>query len=162
MQYFRIKAGYKPLSAFFRSNIDRTRKICLRLGAVYITLALREKICMNLEDYIAETIRQIVAGVSKAQSLTLEHSAVVNPKMHSNPTINASLGIIPLGTGAYAQLVHFDVALTVKKGTGTKGGIGVASGIVNLGSAGQSSNEDTAVNHVKFSIPLALPPSPKC
>lgn len=116
---------------------------------------------MDLEDYIAETIRQIVSGVSKAQSLTSEHGAVVNPNMRSNPTINSALGIIPLGTGVYAQLVHFDVALTVKKGTGTKGGIGVASGIVNLGSAGQSSSEDTAVNHVKFSIPLALPPSAK-
>lgn len=59
--------------------------------------------------------------------------------------------------GVYAQLVHFHVALTVKEGTGTKGGIGVASGIVNLGSTGQSSNENTVVNHVKFAVPLALP-----
>jgi hypothetical protein len=113
---------------------------------------------VDLEDYIAETLRQIVSGVSKAQQLTAEHGASVNPQMRSNPSVNSALGIIPTGTaGIYAQLVHFDVALTVKKGTGTKGGIGVASGIVNLGSAGQSSNEDTAINHVKFTVPLALP-----
>ena len=113
---------------------------------------------MNLEDYIAETLRQIVSGVAKAQQLTAEHGADVNPHMRSNATVNSALGIIPTGTGGvYAQLVQFDVALTVKEGTGTKGGIGVASGIVNLGSTGQSSNENTAVNHVKFTVPLALP-----
>ena len=118
---------------------------------------------MNLEDYIAETLRQIVSGVAKSQQLTADLGAEVNPKMHSNSTVNSALGIIPTGnSGVYAQLVHFDVALTVKEGTGTKGGIGVASGIVNLGSTGQSSNENTAVNHVKFAVPLALPHKGKC
>lgn len=113
---------------------------------------------MDLEDYIAETLRQIVSGVAKAQQLTAEHNAHVNPNMRSNSTVNSALGIIPTDTGGiYAQLVQFDVALTVKDGTGTKGGIGVASGIVNLGSAGSSSNENMSVNHVKFTVPLALP-----
>lgn len=115
---------------------------------------------MDLENYIAETLRQIVQGVSKAQELTSKHGAIVNPRMRSNSTTNSALGIISTtDAGVYAQLVHFDVALTIKKETGTKGGIGIASGIVNLGSAGQSSNEDTAVNCVKFTVPLALPPS---
>ena len=113
---------------------------------------------MDLEDYIAETLRQIVSGVAKSQELTVSHGAVINPKMRSNATVNSALGIIPTSTeGVYAQLVHFDVALTVKEGTGTKGGIGVATGIVNLGSAGQSSNENMSVNHVKFTVPVALP-----
>lgn len=78
--------------------------------------------------------------------------------MRGNSTVNSALGIIPTATnGVYAQLIQFDVALTVKEVTGTKGGIGVASGIVNLGSSGQSSSENIAVNHVRFSVPLALP-----
>ena len=113
---------------------------------------------MNLEDYIAETLRQIVSGVAKAQELTGAHGADINPHMRSNAAVNSALGIIATATnGVYAQLVQFDVALTVKDGTGTKGGIGVASGIINLGSSGQSSNENTAVNHVRFTVPLALP-----
>jgi len=55
------------------------------------------------------------------------------------------------------QIVNFDVALTVVEGTGTKGGIGVFAGAVNLGSSGQSNNETSSVSHVKFSIPLRLP-----
>jgi hypothetical protein len=113
---------------------------------------------LNLEDYIAETLRQIVGGVAKAQELAAQSGAEVNPHMRSNPTVNSALGLIPTNKGGvYAQLVHFDVALTVKEGTGTKGGIGVATGIVNLGSAGQSSNENMSVNHVKFTVPIALP-----
>lgn len=113
---------------------------------------------VDLEDFIAETLRQIVSGVSKAQQQAGEYGAEINPHMRSNTTVNSALGIIFTGTnGVYAQLVQFDVALTVKEGTGTRGGIGVASGIVNLGSAGQSSNENTSVNHVKFTVPLALP-----
>ena len=113
---------------------------------------------MNLEDYIAETLQQIVSGVAKAQEIATKHGASVNPYLRGNSTVNSAVEMIPTATsGVYAQLVHFDVALTVKDGTGTKGGIGVAAGIINLGSAGQSSNENTAVNHVKFTVPIALP-----
>lgn len=113
---------------------------------------------MNLEDFIAETLTQIVGGISKAQGKIESYGAEVNPKMQSNSTVNSALGLIYTGQpGIYAQLVQFDVALTVKEGTGTKGGIGIASGIVNLGSSGQSTNENTSVNQVKFAVPLALP-----
>ena len=56
-----------------------------------------------------------------------------------------------------ATVVSFDVALTATKETGTKGGIGVVAGIVSLGSAGQSSNENTSVSRVKFDVPVSLP-----
>ena len=113
---------------------------------------------MNLEDYIAETLRQIISGVARAQELAAEIGAEVNPQMRSNATVNSALGMVPTNqAGVYAQLIHFDVALTAKKGTGTKGGIGVAAGIVNVGSTGQSSNEDTSVNNVKFIVPVAFP-----
>lgn len=113
---------------------------------------------MNLEDYIAETLRQIVSGVAKAQEHAAQNGAEVNPHMRSNATVNSALGMVSTNTnGVYAQLVQFDVALTVKEGAGTKGGIGVAGGIINIGSAGHSSNENTSVNHVKFTVPVALP-----
>ena len=32
--------GCKPLTSFFRTNLDRERQIWLRLGAMYITLDL--------------------------------------------------------------------------------------------------------------------------
>ncbi len=58
-----------------------------------------------------------------------------------------------------AQMINFDVALTVTEGTGTKGGIGVVTGIFTLGSAGQSEAESSTVSRVKFAIPVVLPES---
>jgi len=71
---------------------------------------------------------------------------------------NNSLTRFPqTGLGIVVQFVQFDVALTVKEGTGTKGGIGVFAGVISLGSAGQSSAENASVSRVKFLVPLALP-----
>lgn len=57
-------------------------------------------------------------------------------------------------------MVEFDVALTVTEGTGTKGGIGVFVGAINLGSAGESKNENVSISHVRFRVPLQLPQEP--
>ena len=67
-------------------------------------------------------------------------------------------GFIPvIGASQPASVVAFDVALTATEGTGSKGGIGVVAGIVSLGTAGHSNNENTSVSRVQFSIPVVLP-----
>ncbi len=55
------------------------------------------------------------------------------------------------------QLVDFDVALTVKEGTETKGGIGIFVGAFGVGSQGQSSAENASLSRVKFVVPITLP-----
>lgn len=114
---------------------------------------------MELRDFVAETLTQIVEGVQEAQVRTKSHGARVNPHL----TTSAELAIkhsILIASGAAAQLVHFDVALTAKEGTGTKGGIGVVVGAFALGSTGQSQAENSTVSRVKFSVPLVLPDLP--
>jgi len=96
---------------------------------------------MKLDEFISQTLQEIVNGVLEAQKSCAE----------SNPII------VPYRTGQRPQQSECDVALTVEKGTQTKGGIGVLSGIVNLGSTGQSDNSQTAVNRIKFTIPVYLP-----
>jgi hypothetical protein len=96
---------------------------------------------MQLDEFISQTLNEIINGVKEAQKACTE----------SNPII------VPYRSGQRPQQIEFDVALTVEKGTQTKGGIGVLSGIVNLGSAGQSDNSQTAVNRIKFTIPVYLP-----
>lgn len=112
---------------------------------------------MNLQDFIAETLSQIVNGVRAAQETVGPQGAEVSPHLSGGPSINSTHGFVPTHAGVYAQIVAFDVALTVKEGTGTKGGIGVFAGAVTLGSSGQSSAEQSSISHVKFSVPLTLP-----
>ncbi len=85
---------------------------------------------MDQKDFVSQSLTQIVEGVREARQLA----------------------------GKWvAQVVHFDVALTVTSGIGTKGGIGIAAGIVGLGSTGESKAENTAVSRVKFAVPIVLP-----
>ena len=113
---------------------------------------------MDLKDFIAQTLTQIVEGVQAAQSEIQAKGAKVNPGFVGDyKEIAKSGGGLLCATGGTAQIVEFEVALTVSEGTGTKGGIGVFAGAVSLGSAGQSSAENKSVSRVKFSVPLALP-----
>jgi len=111
---------------------------------------------MNLEEFVSQTLVQIVSGVRAAQAEAKAHGAEVNPHLTGAAEQLGKHGFIWASGGA-AQIVQFDVALTVAEGTGTKGGIGVFAGAVSLGSSGQSKLESSSVSRVKFSVPLTLP-----
>ncbi len=111
---------------------------------------------MELRDFVKETLVQIAEGVSEAQERADSLGAHVNPRLTRSSNYASQQGFLNSESGA-AQVVGFDVALTVTEGTGTKGGIGIFAGAVSLGSSGQSSAENSSVSRVKFSVPLALP-----
>ena len=113
---------------------------------------------MDLQDFVSQTLVQIISGVKNAQIEAKNLGAEVSPHLSGNITELGKQGFL-WASGSAAQIVQFDVALIVTEGTGTKGGIGVFSGAVNLGSTGQSKTETSSVSHVKFSIPLTLPES---
>ena len=112
---------------------------------------------MDLKDFVSETLVQIATGVKDAQAKVKELGGTVNPSLNCGHEVASKLGFLYTRDSAMAPVVQFDVALTVTEGTGTKGGIGVFAGAVNLGSSGQSNNEQSSVSHVKFSVPLTLP-----
>jgi len=112
---------------------------------------------MDLKEFISETLSQIVSGVKGAQESAKRHGAEINPELFGNVQELAKEGIVQTNSGGSTTIVEFDVALTVTEGTGTKGGIGVFTGMVNLGSSGQSKSENISVSRVQFKVPLALP-----
>ena len=112
---------------------------------------------MDLKDFVTQTLVQIVDGVKEAESQVKAKGAHLNPSFAGDVRNLPRGGIYHTGSGQLAQFVEFDVALTVAEGTGTKGGIGVFAGPINLGSSGQSTNENVSVSKVKFLVPLALP-----
>lgn len=54
-------------------------------------------------------------------------------------------------------MIKFDVAVTVAEGSETKGGAGLAVEPVDLGSTGQSTNQNSAINRIQFDIPISYP-----
>jgi hypothetical protein len=112
---------------------------------------------MDLKDFVKETLTQIIQGVKEAQPIAQQYGGVVSPKYWQG----GDKSLMQSDNGEVIRNVHFDVALTVAEGTGTKGGIGVFAGVVSLGSAGQSSSHSTEVSRVQFFVPVLLPISTK-
>ena len=114
---------------------------------------------MQLKDFVAESIKQIVDGVSDAMEHAASKGARINPERQVFNANNAGARSDPRN-GASIETVEFDVAVTVTEGTQTKGGIGVFTGVVGLGSQGQSEATNSSVTRLKFVVPIALPFTP--
>jgi hypothetical protein len=99
---------------------------------------------LQLRDFVAETIKQVIDGVVTAQEYATGKQATVNPRTQrfSEPPI---------------QSISFDVAVTATKGAKTQGGVAVFAGAFGFGSKGQSEKSNETVNRIRFSVPLALP-----
>jgi hypothetical protein len=112
---------------------------------------------LKLEEFISETLKQIINGVSEAQLYALEKNACVNPSGLTFRTDQGQIRLYNPQTGDIAQEIHFDIAVTATEGTGTKGGVGVFVGALGLGSQGQSEKESSIVSRISFDVPVILP-----
>ena len=112
---------------------------------------------MELKTFISNTLQQIVGGISDAQSSLKEDSkGVINPRLRSGADAVRSAGFLPSDDGP-ATIIQFDIASTLSTGKETKGAVGVETVFVALRSQGKSSSENSSVNRVSFSVPVALP-----
>ena len=108
---------------------------------------------MNLQDFVKTALVEIVAGVAAAKVEMKQHGSNAG----SFPLYGDTKGVRTDGENKQVQVVEFDVALADASSTGTKGGIGVFLGAVNLGSQGASHGEKTSTSRIKFSVPIVLP-----
>ncbi len=113
---------------------------------------------MEVKEFVAETLKQIIEGVRLAQDeIATERderkTGVINPERASGKATGprASSWRQPIET------VSFDIAVTVSEETkaGGRGGLMVAG--VGLGAKGEFASASTAVSRINFSVPIALP-----
>lgn len=111
---------------------------------------------MQLEDFVSETIRQIIAGTAAAMKHAEELGAAVNPAntKYGSP---GETQIRDRSSMAPIQQIEFDVAVTTTSGTETKGGIGIVAGPFAVGSTGKSDAATQSLSRVRFSVPIQLP-----
>jgi hypothetical protein len=109
-------------------------------------------VTLQLDDFISQTLTQIAKGVAAGAEAVAALGGEVNPRPPeaAKPTTHSrSLKTI--------IDVEFSVALTVEDGTKTAGGIGVALGVLALGSKGESSAQSGSTTQIKFHVPMTLP-----
>ena len=113
---------------------------------------------MDLEDFVAESLRQIVSGVSRAQRETHSMGARIYPLMFGTRADGSRLtGEDAEGNSRPAYEVKFDVAVTVSASTGSGAEMKARLHILEAGIGGKSANENTTASRVSFSIPVVYP-----
>lgn len=114
---------------------------------------------IKLEDFISETLRQILNGVVKAQEHARELGGEVNPST-TRFRSDQGMQLYDERDSTLIERIDFDVAVTTTEGKESKGGIGVFVGPIGLGSQGQSNATNQSTSNIKFAVPLKLPRHP--
>jgi hypothetical protein len=100
---------------------------------------------MDLEQFVADSLAQIVQGVHKAQKAIEGTGAKINP---------ADAARSP------DEFVEFDVAVTAAEEKATGGKINVLTAVVGLNARGESNASNTTASRIKFKVLVKLPPGP--
>lgn len=103
---------------------------------------------MELKDFVAATLSQIIEGVRLAQSR--EDGTNINADMAS-----AQFGgqLVNMGTYGVATRVDFDVSVNAE----SSGNAGAKLTVFGVGVAGGGEHKAGASNRISFSVPVRLP-----
>lgn len=98
---------------------------------------------MELKDFIAQTISQVMEGVSEAQKLAENVGGAVNPKGQVYLTPD-SAPFMDKGTTRIGDFINFDVAIEVTEGKEESGGAKVS--VPSIGGFGGKFCEKCRIN----------------
>ena len=109
---------------------------------------------INLEDFIGESLKQIINGIENAQVHAESKHAYINV-----PTIQYSGGMIKINKDSLPepQMIEFDIAVTTTEIKDIKGGVGIFVSGFGLGYQASKGTSGSEISRIKFSIPVVLP-----
>jgi len=111
---------------------------------------------MELKEFVAETLQQIMDGVGDAQDHAGEQGGAIAPKV----SYRQDQGFIRMRhahTDALVEEVTFDVAVTTAQRKDRKLGIAVLAASVGLGGQTEKQTRDERVSRVQFAVPVCFP-----
>ena len=111
---------------------------------------------VSLDDFVAETLIQIVRGAQRAQSSLGTAARISPPTIRNHRAFSQGASTNTKQVNPTIHSVDFDVQITASSGTETKGDAGVKLYVFSAGTGGQSSNQNEHVTRVRFSIPLVF------
>ena len=109
---------------------------------------------MQLEQFVEDSLTQLMAGVKNAQRKADEFGATINPRLTG--ATSASTGTHYHNKRLVVE-VAFDVALTSETGEAARGGIGVLLGAINVGGGYDEKATQGTVSRIQFTVPLVFP-----
>lgn len=123
---------------------------------------------MDLKTFVSETVRQVIDGIVEAQKGVAESGAFINPGDRETALRNfghtgkSRFAFVPGGGNSPREIqeIEFDVAVTVSETSDKKGGIGVASSFITLGTSKATATAAETASRIKFKVPIAFPLHP--
>ena len=112
---------------------------------------------MQLDEFVTQTLKQVIDGVSAAQDYGKSKNANINPSS-ARMDSKASGYSFCVETGIPLQDVEFDVAVSVSESSETSEG-DKNVGAISVSPMNQSSNQSSSVSRIKFKVPILLPNS---
>ena len=113
---------------------------------------------VELKDFVAQSIRQVIEGVAEAQEHAKDSKARVNPRgtriTEGSVKWDSKDSSYSLHHGGYLE---FDIAVTTLESDKAEGGFGIFVGPLAAGTKGQTLEAETAVSRLRFSVPVFLP-----
>ena len=116
---------------------------------------------MKLDEFVSQTIKQIIDGVVSAQEYTKDSDikSIVNPTLYY-PGTDPKLGRVRDSVhhdDEFPTWIEFDVAVTASEGEKAEGGLGLFVSVFAFGAKAQADARYSEVSRIKFSIPIVLP-----
>lgn len=109
---------------------------------------------MKLEEFITESLLQIVNGVLDDQRQDLPFNAEISPYIRVDNVKGDEKRMKPQYSWQHATPIKFDIAVTVEQ---TKGGIGIVAGALALGSQGKTDKLNNSISRLQFEVPVIMP-----
>jgi hypothetical protein len=111
---------------------------------------------MDLEQFVSESLAQIIRGVEAARDTASGVGATINPPFTPYDT-GAVMGKTDDRPTRVVLAVNFDVAVLVGQNIEGKGGVSITVPILSAKVGGGATSSTEATSRVKFKVPIALP-----
>jgi hypothetical protein len=111
---------------------------------------------MNLEDFVTETLMQIINGVREAQEFAQTKNACINP-VSARMTSSQQVQHYDINTGVPLQNIEFDVGITVTETSTKQDGALTTIGSVTVSPQNPSESQNSSISRIRFSVPILLP-----
>ena len=118
---------------------------------------------MKLEEFVEESLKQIISGIAKVKEFGEKNKAYINPETATFATNNSQNIVYCFNTGIPLQHIEFDIAVEVSNELTKKQDGDVSVGLITVASNEQSNEtvSNTSLSRIKFSVPILFPTSGK-
>ena len=99
---------------------------------------------MKLQEFVNETLKEIIGGVKDVQEYAKSEGALVNPRYS-------------MEYDQHIEKIKFDVAVTSTEGSAKEAGAGILVAAIGLGAKKKSGVSSSSISRIMFSVPVILP-----